>query len=138
MTLDFNEDGCITDFPPPRRNNCVWTEERRQRQREAIRRWKPWAGSTGPRTLPGKMRSCMNALRHGRRGAQVRRFDALIRHQQLFLKLVQAQADHYIFYPNELLEFARNPPRQNPERAEKDICLRKWRRLMLSLGKEEP
>ncbi len=127
---------CVTPFPPPRRKNCVWTDERRQKQREAIRRWKPWLGSTGPRTLPGKMRSCMNALRHGRRGEQVRRFDALIRHQQRFLQLVNAQADHYIFWPNELLDFARHPPLQDPERAAKDDLLRQWRTLILSLGRE--
>ncbi len=135
---EYNEDGCITPPPALGRKNPVWTEERREKQRQAIRRWKPWRGSTGPRTIPGKMRSAMNALRHGRRGAQVRRFDALMRHQQNFLKLVQAQADHYIFWPNELLDFARTPPRQDPERAQKDNYLRIWRQFMLSLGLEEP
>ena len=39
-----------------------WTEERRKKQAEAIRRWKPWEKSTGPRTAAGKARCKMNAL----------------------------------------------------------------------------
>lgn len=32
----------------------TWTPEQRQRQREAIQRWKPWEQSTGPKTEEGK------------------------------------------------------------------------------------
>lgn len=46
-----------------RRNG--WTPERRARQAEAIRRWKPWAKSTGPRTAEGKARAKMNGYRGG-------------------------------------------------------------------------
>lgn len=42
-----------------------WTEERRARQRELIRNWKPWEQSTGPRTEEGKACSSNNALVHG-------------------------------------------------------------------------
>lgn len=38
----------------------VWTEEQKQRQREAIQRWKPWEQSTGPRTVEGKTKSARN------------------------------------------------------------------------------
>jgi hypothetical protein len=38
-----------------------WTPERRAKQSEAIRKWKPWARSTGPKTAPGKARSAANA-----------------------------------------------------------------------------
>ena len=44
-----------------------WTPERRNRQAEAIRRWKPWESSTGPRSETGKRRSAMNRYRGGRR-----------------------------------------------------------------------
>ena len=43
-----------------------WTPERRARQAEAIRRWRPWEYSTGPRTAAGKARSAGNAYTGGR------------------------------------------------------------------------
>lgn len=42
-----------------------WTEEEKQKQAEAIKRWKPWEKSTGPRTENGKEESRMNAFKHG-------------------------------------------------------------------------
>lgn len=42
-----------------------WTEEERRKQSEAIKRWKPWKKSTGPRTKEGKEESKMNAFKHG-------------------------------------------------------------------------
>lgn len=42
-----------------------WTPERRARQAEAIRRWRPWAKSTGPKTAEGKARAKMNGYRGG-------------------------------------------------------------------------
>lgn len=41
----------------------AWSEERRERQRQAIQRWRPWEKSTGPRTEEGKARSSRNAKR---------------------------------------------------------------------------
>lgn len=41
--------------------SASWTPERRARQREAIRRWRPWRSSTGPITPAGKARSARNA-----------------------------------------------------------------------------
>lgn len=43
-----------------------WTPERRARQAEAIRRWKPWEQSTGPRTADGKAVAKMNGYRGGK------------------------------------------------------------------------
>ena len=44
-----------------------WTPERRQRQADAIRTWRPWERSTGPKTAEGKERVARNAWRGGRR-----------------------------------------------------------------------
>jgi hypothetical protein len=41
--------------------SSAWTPERRAKQAEAIRRNKPWAKSTGPRTAEGKATSSRNA-----------------------------------------------------------------------------
>ncbi|MDD2934720.1 MAG: hypothetical protein PHO76_12625 [Methylotenera sp.] len=38
-----------------------WTAERRARQAELIRSWKPWQSATGPKTLTGKSVASMNA-----------------------------------------------------------------------------
>ena len=43
----------------------AWTPERKQRQREAIQKWKPWEKSTGPRTDAGKLAACRNAYTGG-------------------------------------------------------------------------
>lgn len=45
----------------------TWTPEQRQRQREAIERWKPWERSTGPQSPGGKLKSSRNAMVHGLR-----------------------------------------------------------------------
>lgn len=47
-----------------------WTPERRARQSEAIKRWKPWEKSTGAKTAEGKEKSKMNAYKHGFFGAR--------------------------------------------------------------------
>lgn len=46
-----------------------WTPERRARQAELIRRWKPWQASTGPRTPDGKDKASRNAWKGGYRPA---------------------------------------------------------------------
>lgn len=42
-----------------------WTEDRRQRQREAIQRWKPWSKSTGPKSREGRATVSRNAYSGG-------------------------------------------------------------------------
>jgi len=44
-----------------------WTPERRARQSELIRQWKPWEQSTGPRTAESKSRVARNAYKGGLR-----------------------------------------------------------------------
>jgi len=54
-----------------------WTPERRRKQAEAIRRWKPWAQSTGPVTPEGKERVSRNAWKGGHR-AQLRELSKMV------------------------------------------------------------
>lgn len=42
-----------------------WTPERKARQAELIRQWKPWAKSTGPKTAKGRQRVARNAFKGG-------------------------------------------------------------------------
>ncbi|OQW85758.1 MAG: hypothetical protein BWK72_20715 [Rhodoferax ferrireducens] len=45
----------------------TWTLERRQRQAEAIRQWRPWERSTGPRSQEGMSLVSRNAFKGGHR-----------------------------------------------------------------------
>lgn len=58
-----------------------WTDERRARQSELIRTWRPWEKSTGPRSTDGKARVARNAWKGGMR-AETRRFARLLREMQ--------------------------------------------------------
>lgn len=42
-----------------------WSAERRVKHAAALRRWKPWEKSTGPRTQEGKAKSARNACKPG-------------------------------------------------------------------------
>jgi hypothetical protein len=44
-----------------------WSSERRARQAELIRHWRPWEHATGPRTPDGKAKASGNAYRGGHR-----------------------------------------------------------------------
>lgn len=44
-----------------------WTPERRARQAEAIRTWRPWEKATGPRTQEGKEKVARNPFKGGLR-----------------------------------------------------------------------
>ena len=43
----------------------TWTAERRQRQSEAIRQWRPWEKSTGPVSAEGRQKVGKNAFKGG-------------------------------------------------------------------------
>ncbi len=44
-----------------------WTPERRAKQSQAIRQWKPWSKSTGAKTPEGKAVVSRNAFKGGHR-----------------------------------------------------------------------
>ena len=58
-----------------------WTPERRARQSELIRNWKPWELSTGAKTPEGKARSSRNAQKHGM-SRLLRELRAVLREQR--------------------------------------------------------
>ena len=45
----------------------TWSPERRAKQSQAIRQWKPWTKSTGARTSQGKAVVSRNAFKGGHR-----------------------------------------------------------------------
>ena len=53
-------------------NMSRWTIEARKKQSQFIQRWQPWKQATGAKTVRGKAISKMNALKHGRRSAEIR------------------------------------------------------------------
>ena len=57
-----------------------WTLERRAKQAESIRLWKPWKQSTGPRSPDGKERVSRNAWTGGHRG-QLRELTKMVNEQ---------------------------------------------------------
>ena len=62
--------------------NNGWTSERRKKQAEAIREWKPWENSTGAKSSAGKENSKMNAFKHGLYGAEIKGLHSLLREQK--------------------------------------------------------
>ena len=56
-----------------------WTPERRKKQSEMIRSWKPWEHSTGAKTDEGKEICKMNAEKHGVRRVEWMRLASFIK-----------------------------------------------------------
>lgn len=67
-----------------------WTERRRKQQACAIRRWKPWEKSTGPRTAEGRDAVKNNGLKHGFRSEKMRELCRLLRAQSRFVARIRA------------------------------------------------
>ncbi len=57
----------------------TWTEERRKKQADSIRKHKPWLKSTGPKSRAGKQSSSLNALKNGWRSCAGPHLLALMR-----------------------------------------------------------
>ena len=65
-----------------------WTLERRQRQSEAIRTWRPWESSTGPRTPEGKAKVAQNSYKGAERIVLRRLARVLNRNQEVLDELL--------------------------------------------------
>ena len=73
------------------KNNNGWTPERRAKQAEAIKKWKPWTKSTGPRTETGKTICARNAYKHGCRSRGALKLRAVMaRHSRWLAGIVAA------------------------------------------------
>jgi len=66
-----------------------WTDEERQKQAQAIRRWQPWRQSTGPKTAAGKKKCRMNALKHGLYTPEGEIIRKMFLHNREFVKLAE-------------------------------------------------
>lgn len=70
-----------------------WTPERRAKQAEAIRPWKPWDRSTEPETEEGKAASSRNADKGGTKSkASLQLLGQLLREQKEALEECPYQA----------------------------------------------
>ena len=82
----------------------TWPPERRAAHAAAIRRWKPWAKSTGPRTRAGKAKSAQNAYKHGGYALQLRLFNQGLAAQRHCVRAILAHRRLWQQNPrNELL-----------------------------------
>lgn len=79
----------------------VWSEERRQKQREIINRNRPWEKSTGPRSRKGKILSSRNAYKHGNRGRGRKALRRALRLNKAFVEAIK------LYTVQELLEKSR-------------------------------
>ena len=68
----------------------TWTTEQRQKQREAIKRWKPWQQSSGPKSPEGKAAAAGNAWTGGewqKLRQAIKALNGAMRKQRDWLKL---------------------------------------------------
>ncbi len=65
-----------------------WTKERRQRQAELIKCWKPWEQSTGARTIEGKAKASRNSYKGGI-AQQLKELRQCLRDQRAFTESLE-------------------------------------------------
>lgn len=75
----------------------AWTDERRRKQAQAIRRWKPWEKSTGPKSPEGKQAASMNSTTHGATTkaakAMIREISTLTKNSNKLLEEIKIMLD---------------------------------------------
>jgi len=81
---------CPVQYLLPRqqtKGTCnMWTEERRRKQAEIVKKTEPTRHSTGPRSKAGKARVSQNAYKHGMRGGIYRQVSSLLSENNKLLK----------------------------------------------------
>ena len=66
-----------------------WTPEERAKHAAAMRKWKPWEQSTGPKTDAGKATVSQNALTRGLHTAEMRKLKRLLQKQKALIKALE-------------------------------------------------
>jgi hypothetical protein len=89
----------------------AWTEERRKKQSELLKRLKRWEKSTGPKSRKGKAISAMNAYKNGAYSRPQRYARHVLKHNREFVKgcrlyarMQSIQNEHFGKPANELLK----------------------------------
>lgn len=63
-----------------------WTPERRAAQSQAIKRWKPWERSTGPKTAAGKAIASRNSLKGGEYSREAKAYKPVLDRLKSYLR----------------------------------------------------
>lgn len=74
--------------PYRRRGERGWSAAQRAAQAAAIRLYRPWLKSTGPRSVAGRARCSGNALKHGMRSAPLLELGRALRRQRLDMRSI--------------------------------------------------
>lgn len=91
-------------LPAQKPRTTAWSPERRAKHAAAIRRWKPWTKSTGPKTASGKARAAQNATKHGRCAGRYRLLNQAFAAQRECVRLALLRRRLRVINPsNELL-----------------------------------
>ncbi len=102
----------------------VWTEDAKQKQRDAIKRWAPWTKSSGPKTSIGKSRSSLNAVKHGMRSVQGKRLLKLFSRQRQFIRSVYSSLKMRKKSTNELLRTMTSHIPKTPQNPTSNIFIK--------------
>ncbi|NCT40328.1 MAG: hypothetical protein GW778_01525 [Alphaproteobacteria bacterium] len=70
-----------------RKKTKGWSDERRAKQAETIRKTQPWKTTSGPKTESGKAATSQNALKSGLHTAEIKALKSVLRLQKTYLKL---------------------------------------------------
>lgn len=104
-----------------------WSPARRAAQAEAIRRWRPWANSTGPKTAAGKARVAQNAAKLSRlerpADPDKRMKRALRNHERYLVDLNRFLSLRKKFGENKLLKLCEKHLQKQGRKAHKDLML---------------
>ena len=80
----------LIDRNKRKRGQRAWNDAQRAQAAARARVLKPWKHSTGPKTAAGKLRSSMNAYKHGHNTRAYRELKWVLREQARYLRELNA------------------------------------------------